>query len=241
LLNVIFLSYLFDAQVFSWRSYDDILYVVLPFINSVMAVEQRIIDTNTNATAVAESRTKVVQLEEARKGWQSVLDRDDKLYVDAKAGKLEAVTQLVANALLQNDQGQDNVKFINGTNAPDANALRSVSAIRSARDLLIDQPCFYFSWLCSFGGYGASISYSESVSKDWSNSQSFSVDFSGTVSANIDIELLAFSIGPHLKFSITLGGGFSKSTSVENDKSISRTRGFSLSDGDEYDVFDVQV
>jgi hypothetical protein len=47
--------------------------------------------------------------------------------------------------------------------------------------------------------------------------------------------------GPHLKFTLIIGGGFSKSTSVENDKSVSRTRGFSLSDGDEYDVFDVQV
>ncbi len=117
-------------QVFSWRSYDDILYVVLPFITSVQAVEQKIVDTSTNATAVAESKAKVLQLEEARKGWQSILDRDDKLYVDARAGKLKAVTQLVANALLQNDQGQDNVKFINGTKAPDANALRTVSAIR---------------------------------------------------------------------------------------------------------------
>ena len=117
--------------MFSWRSYDDILYVVLPFFENVIAVEQAIVNTSTNATAVAESRTKVVQLEEARKGWQSILDRDDKLYVDAKAGKLEVVTELVANALLQDDQGQDNVKFINDTNAPDANALRSVSAIRS--------------------------------------------------------------------------------------------------------------
>jgi hypothetical protein len=106
---------------------------------------------------------------------------------------------------------------------------------------LIDQPCFYVSRRRSFGGYGASISYSESVSNDSSSTESFSVDFSATLSANIDIELLAFSIGPHLKFSITRGGGFSKSTSVENDKSVSRTRGFSLSDGDEYDVFDVQV
>ncbi len=116
--------------MFSWRSYDDILFLVLPFIENVIAVEQDIIDTSTNASAVAESRTKIVQLEEARKGWQSVLDRDDKLYEDARAGKLTRVTQLVANALLQDGKGNDNVKFINGTNAPNADALRAISAIR---------------------------------------------------------------------------------------------------------------
>jgi hypothetical protein len=79
---------------------------------------------------VAESRTKIVQLEEARKGWQSVVDRNDKLYVDARAGRLKGVTQLVADALLQNDKGTDNVKYINGTNAPNADALRAISAIR---------------------------------------------------------------------------------------------------------------
>jgi hypothetical protein len=95
-------------------------------------VEQDIVDTSTNATAVAESRTKVLQLQEARKGWQSVIDRNDKLYEDARAGKLKAVTQLVADALLQNDKGTDNVKYINGTNAPNADALRAISAIRCA-------------------------------------------------------------------------------------------------------------
>lgn len=119
-------------QVFSWRSYDDIVYVVLPFIESVKAVEQAIVDTSSNSSAVTESRAKVLQLEEARKGWQSVVDRNDKLYVDARAGRLTRVTQLVANALLQDGNGNDNVKFINGTKAPNADALRSISAIRYA-------------------------------------------------------------------------------------------------------------
>ncbi len=117
--------------MFSWRSYDDVLYVVLPFITSVKAIEQDIVDTSTNATAVAESRAKVIQLEEARKGWQSILDRDDQLYVDARAGKLKSVTQLVADALLQDQQGIDNVKLMNGTVSPSgAPLLRTVSAIR---------------------------------------------------------------------------------------------------------------
>jgi hypothetical protein len=190
---------------------------------------------------VAESRTKIVQLEEARKGWQSVVDRNDKLYVDAHAGRLKGVTQLVADALLQNDKGTDNVKYINGTNAPNADALRAISAIRFDGRTLQFSLTYNFCICCSFGGSGASISYSESTSTETAQTSSFNVDFSVMASVNIDLELLLFSIGPHLIFNIGIGGGFSKSSSVENDKSVSRTRGFELADGEQYDVFDVQV
>ncbi len=57
----------------------------------------------------------------------------------------------------------------------------------------------------------------------------------------MDLNLLLFSIGPVVKFGLTVGGGYSKSNSVERDQSVSRTRGFALSDPDEYDAFDVQV
>ncbi len=117
-------------QVLSWRSLDDIVNLVIPVFNSLKDVEQDIVDTSKNATAVAESKAKVVQLEESLKGWQSVVDRNDKLYADARAGKLKRVTQLVADALLQDKMGNDNVTFINGTKAPNADALRSISAIR---------------------------------------------------------------------------------------------------------------
>jgi hypothetical protein len=40
---------------------------------------------------------------------------------------------------------------------------------------------------------------------------------------------------------VKIGGGFVKSERFQQTKSVSRTRGFTLSDGDEYDVFDVQV
>ncbi len=103
---------------------------MIPFISSLKDIEQDIVDTSNNATAVAESKAKVVQLELSRKGWQGVIDRNDKLYADARAGKLVQVTQLVADALLQDDDGADNVKFINGSKASNADALRSISAIR---------------------------------------------------------------------------------------------------------------
>jgi hypothetical protein len=108
---------------------------VLPFITSLKTIEQATVDANTNATAVADSKAKVLQLEEARKGWQGILDRDDQLYLDARDKKLKAVTKLVADALLQDENDKDNVKYINGTDAPDANALRDISAIRHVVNL----------------------------------------------------------------------------------------------------------
>ncbi len=67
------------------------------------------------------------------------------------------------------------------------------------------------------------------------------MDFSASASITADMTLLLFKIGPHIKLGLTLGGGFTKSQSFQADKSVSRSRGFTLSDGDEYDVFDVQV
>ena len=122
------------CQVFSWRSVEDVQTIIIPFLEGVMAIEQAIVDdlSNPNQTARAESRTKAAQLTEAKKGWQGLLDRNWKLYQDARAGKMakNAVTHLVANALLQDDNSVDNVKYINGTKAPNADKLREISAIR---------------------------------------------------------------------------------------------------------------
>jgi hypothetical protein len=121
-------------QIFSWRSVEDVQTIIIPFLEGVMEIEQAIVDdlSNPNQTARAESRTKVAQLTEAKKGWQGLLDRNWKLYQDARAGKMakNAVTHLVADALLQDDNSVDNVKYINGTKAPNADKLREISAIR---------------------------------------------------------------------------------------------------------------
>ncbi len=126
-----------SLQVFSWRSLDDILFVIIPFIDSTMAVEQDIIDTSSNTTAVADSRTKLAQLLESKNGWQKIVDRNDELFVQAKAGKLVSVTHLVANALLQDSNGVDNVKFINGSKSPNADKLREISAIKFVYIIII--------------------------------------------------------------------------------------------------------
>ena len=121
-------------QVFSWRSVEDVQTIIIPFLEGIMAIEQAIVDdlSNPNQTARAESSTKVAQLTEAKKGWQGLLDRNWKLYQDARAGKMakNAVTHLVADALLQDDNSVDNIKYINGTKAPNADKLREISAIR---------------------------------------------------------------------------------------------------------------
>ncbi len=79
-----------------------------------------------------DATSKAAKLHEAKAGWQGLLDRNTKLYDDAKSGKLndELVTHLVADALLQSDGGVDNVKYIDGDDAPNAEPLRNISAIR---------------------------------------------------------------------------------------------------------------
>ncbi len=113
---------------------EDVQTIIIPFLDGIMAIEQAVVDdaSNTNQTAKDESTTKIAQLEEAKIGWQGLLDRNSKLYADARAGKMakNAVTHLVADALLQDGNGVDNVKYINGTKAPNADALRAISAIR---------------------------------------------------------------------------------------------------------------
>ncbi len=127
-------SFSLCLQVFSWRSVEDVQTIIIPFLDGVMEIEQAIVATSTNQTAKDESSKKIVQLTEAKNGWQSLLDRNWKLYQDARAGKLKTgVTHLVAEALLQDSNGVDNVKYINGSQAPNADALRAISAIRSER------------------------------------------------------------------------------------------------------------
>ncbi len=117
-------------QVFTWRSTVDIEEFIIPFLDATIEDEKAIVATSTNATAVTESQAKLIQLGAAKTGWQSLLTRNDALYESASKGKLDHVTGLVAEALLKDKNGADNVEFINGSSAPDANALREISAIR---------------------------------------------------------------------------------------------------------------
>ncbi len=98
--------------------------------------------------------------------------------------------------------------------------------------------CVFFD---SFGGYGASISYSESLQKDKFSSTADTTAFTIELGFSTDIQLLVFSIGPTL--SLSIGGSFTRSYTSTEDESSSKTRnrGFTLSDSDEYDVFDVEV
>ncbi len=66
-----------------------------------------------------------------------MLDRNWKLHQDARSGKLanNKVTNLVANALLQDSDGIDNVKYMNGTQAANADKLRETFANRYSLQL----------------------------------------------------------------------------------------------------------
>jgi hypothetical protein len=198
--------------------------VVLPFLSNILAVEQAIIDTSSNATAVADSRNKKTQLTSSISGWQSVLDRNSQLMANASTGKLKQyeVTQLVADALLQDENGVDNVKYINGTKAPDANKLRSISAI-------------------SFGGAGALITYTDksiNSSSDTSTSSTTLQSEAGLVYAD---KLMFGGFGLYVTSSLLHQGLYDDTDGSTESTDKSRTRSFSLGDADQGDYFDVQV
>ncbi len=122
------------------------MYVIIPFLDSTIAVEQDIVDTSTNSSAVADSKIKIPQLREAKKGWESILARNEQIRTQARQGRLKRVTQLVANALLTDSAGNDNVKYINGEKAPNADALRAISAIGYLLLLLLFQCNSLLTW-----------------------------------------------------------------------------------------------
>jgi hypothetical protein len=97
------------------------------------------------------------------------------------------------------------------------------------------------SFCCSFGGYGAEIAYSESISTDKSHTDSWNVDITFGIGLKVDISFTVFGIGAKLSILIGVNGGVSVGGSTETSTSVSRSRGFTLSDSDEYDVFDVEV
>jgi hypothetical protein len=198
--------------------------VVLPFLSSVLAIEQAIIDTSSNTTAVADSQIKKTQLQASVSGWQSLLNRNSQLMVNASTGKLSsyAVTHLVAEALLQDDNGNDNVKYINGSNAPDANKLRAISAI-------------------SFGGAGSMISYTETLTNSSFDSESDTTTKLAQATLALENTISPGGFGALRAFALTLTTQLDISFASEKTFEATRTRGFSLGDSDQGDVFDVQV
>ncbi len=203
---------------------DDIENVVLPFLDSTLQYEENIVKANTNQTAVADSKNKIPQIVGAIKGWQSLIDRNTQLSNQARTGKLDKhrVTHLVADTLLKDSSGNDNVKFINGSAAPDANYLRNISAI-------------------SFGGAGALISYSESSksSSEGITSSSFtSTSESGFVGEG---QVIVTAVGIHSAGSDLKLRESSSTFGLSIGSSKATGKGFVLGDKDQGDYFDVQI
>ena len=198
--------------------------MILPFLASVLAVEQDIIDTSSNVTAVSESKNKKVELIDSMNGWQSLLDRNAQLMLNASTGKLKGyeVTHLVAEALLQDINGTDSVLYINGSSAPDANKLRSISAI-------------------SFGGTGAVIAYSDTSDTSTEDVSTDTVTFQDEAGQMYEDMILPGGYGYHFVSNILFQGQLDDISSETKTNDKSRVRGFSLGDGDRGDSFDVQV
>ena len=222
---------------------EDVQTVIIPFIDGVVEIEQAIVATSTNQTAKDESSKKIVQLTEAKNGWQSLLDRNLKLYQDARAGKLKTgVTHLVAEALLQDNNGVDNVKYINGSQAPNADALRAISAIRSESEYANTAKIrALFTSLCSFGGVGAVIAYSESLEKGQDDALSTSTIDDLTTGVNSHASVRITKAGPTVDLLVETSSSRETSSSSGSSSVKAHTRSFALGDPDDGDYFDVQV
>jgi hypothetical protein len=134
LISILVSTRSFFFKAFAWRSVEDVQAVIIPFLKESVNKEKAIINdaSNTNITAKDLSARALAKLVEAIEGWQKVLDRNSKMYEKARAGELaaNALTGVVAEGLLTDANGKDNVKNIDGSLAPNADALREISAIR---------------------------------------------------------------------------------------------------------------
>ena len=95
--------------------------------------------------------------------------------------------------------------------------------------------------VASFGGVGATISYSESLehATDNSESQSELNEFEAGLNANVDVLITA--LGFTISAQIGYAGTRETSRSTTSSSSKARTRSFVLGDPDDGDYFDVQV
>ncbi len=197
--------------------------MILPFLDSTLQYEEYIVKANTsNQTAVDDSKSKIPQIESAIKGWQSLINRNAELMSQAKAGTLNRLTHLVADALLKDSSGNDNVKFINGSAAPNANYLRNISAI-------------------SFGGAGALISYSES--SETSSERATSSSFTSTSERGFvgESKVIITAAGEHSAGSDLMLSESSSTFGLSIGSSKATSKSFVLGDKDQGDYFDVQI
>ncbi len=185
---------------------------------------------------------KILQLQGAIRGWQGLLDRNWKLYEDARAGKLtnNAVTRLVADALLQDDNGVDNVKYINGAKAPNADKLREISAIRfnSSSHVSFLNRLIY---RCSFGGVGATIAFTDNFETETVDATSQTEVKSWELGLRAEMTAIVVVAGPTVSGDYAGSNEYETTKSQEKSQGKVRSRSFVLGDADDGDYFDVQV
>jgi hypothetical protein len=173
--------------------------------------------------AVQDASERITTLSRALTGWQTVLQRVDDLYASAETSSIiKPITNLVPQALLTDKAGNDNVRFINGSQSPNANALREINAF-------------------SFVGGGSSITYVEDESVETEDSTTYGISASLTRSLNIYSKVKISSVD--FAGSATAGLSFDTDFSSASGRSsrVTSARSFTLSDPDVGDSFDVKV
>eukprot|EP00045_Choanoeca_perplexa_P006861 m.59743 g.59743 ORF g.59743 m.59743 type:complete len:2336 (-) comp13823_c0_seq5:1666-8673(-) len=213
-----------NLNSFTLKSYNDIKSSEIPTLEANLnAAKQELTDLQDaivpNTVLISDQRNKIAKVEEAIKGWKSVLNRTDQVLQDAELDKLDAVTNLMPQSLMNDARDLDDSE----SKAPGAAA-----AMKNYHTL-------------SFTGGGQTYEYSEfNSTSDRETKGSRAKD---TIKAGVIADLTArvSGIGPW----VVAGGGYQREVSniksESNGTSTETSQGFVLRDDDVGDKFVIKV
>ena len=213
-------------QVFAWKSAYDIREVVIPTLSELLEEQYRLYAQYVAARKtkfLADVSKRIERLSGAIAGWNSVLDRVQDLYDTAETSKtILPIKNLVSEQLLVGDDGKDQVSYINGSRAANANVIRDISGI-------------------SFVGGGATMAYTEQETIESTKTKGTGASSEMNVGDLFTVELTIAVV--------TINEAYSEGTITSKESSLQTgtatttdsARGFALGDPDVGDSFDIKV
>jgi hypothetical protein len=212
--------------VFAWKSAYDIREVVIPTLKELIEEQEANMKTamaNGKTKTVADVTERWTMLTRALSGWESALERVDELYETAETSSvIKPVTNLVPESFIADKSGKDSARYIDGSEAPNSNELREISAF-------------------SFVGGGSSITYVEDLTLEWAESTNIGVAVDFSTSFNFAADVKAVVVGFTAAISTGLTVSVESNTAWGTAGSVTNARSFTLSDPDVGDSFDVKV
>jgi hypothetical protein len=220
---------IFFCQNFAWKTKYDIVAFTIPALVSL-------IDEQQSLPQSADTLTRITTLQNAIDGWNSALNRVQKLHDDAATGEIKSTVASIVSV-----DGFDTSKNALIADSLLTSPYDSSNLVRSLDGQSVDStPVKAFSAF-GFTGGGQKIEFTEAYEFDNSYSEGKGRDFSITFSAGFTLDIAILSLGPKLG----LSGGYTRTDSVSEESQVENTasvsRSFSLGDPDAGDEFVVKV